>query len=72
MITAFFSIFAYIWLIIILVWISPDEVELWEAIVTFAMFPVLVILAYMADCDFFMKKSAHPDKEDEDVELGVG
>ena len=75
MVTAFFSVFAYVWLIIILVWITPDEVELWEAVVTFAMFPILVLLAYAADCDFFLKTkklNSHAEKENEDVELGVG
>ena len=32
---------------------SPDEVELWEAILTLFFFPVLVILAYMADKKYF-------------------
>jgi solute carrier family 8 (sodium/calcium exchanger) len=47
MITAFFSIFAYLWMYIVLTLISPDEVELWEALLTLAMFPILVIFAYM-------------------------
>ncbi|KAL5018651.1 hypothetical protein ScPMuIL_004373 [Solemya velum] len=50
--TAFFSIFAYLWLIIILVAITPDYVDLWEAIVTLLMFPILVVLAYILDKNF--------------------
>ena len=34
---------------IILAVSSPDEVELWEALVTLAMFPILVIFAYAQD-----------------------
>lgn len=57
--TAFFSIFAYVWLLIILMgpW-SPDVVELWEALVTFLFFPILVFLAYSADCGWITKFSS--------------
>ncbi|XP_056138890.1 sodium/calcium exchanger 2b [Lampris incognitus] len=48
-ITAFWSIFAYIWLYLILSVISPGEVEVWEALVTLMYFPVCVILAWIAD-----------------------
>jgi len=47
--TAIFSIFAYAWLIIILTMHTPHVVEPWEGIVTFLMFPLLVVLAYFAD-----------------------
>lgn len=48
-ITAFFSVFAYVWLLIILVLVSPNIIELWEGIMTFLFFFVLVLLAYLAD-----------------------
>ena len=48
-VTATFSIFAYVWLLIILKWNTEDEVDLWEAILTFAFFPILVLIAYGAD-----------------------
>uniref|UniRef100_A0A3Q2UTD4 Solute carrier family 8 member 2b n=1 Tax=Haplochromis burtoni TaxID=8153 RepID=A0A3Q2UTD4_HAPBU len=48
-ITAFWSIFAYIWLYLILSIISPGVVEVWEALVTLLFFPVCVILAWIAD-----------------------
>ncbi|XP_023241320.1 sodium/calcium exchanger 3-like isoform X2 [Centruroides sculpturatus] len=48
-VTAFFSIFAYIWLLLVLMVISPGIVEVWEAEITFLFFPTLVILAYCAD-----------------------
>ncbi|XP_017292874.1 sodium/calcium exchanger 2b [Kryptolebias marmoratus] len=48
-ITAFWSIFAYIWLYLILAIISPGIVEVWEALVTLLFFPVCVILAWIAD-----------------------
>jgi len=47
--TAFFSVFAYLWLLVILLGPSPNIIETWEGVVTFALFWVLVILAFMAD-----------------------
>jgi solute carrier family 8 (sodium/calcium exchanger) len=44
--TAFFSVFAYIWLFIC---VSDNSVDLWEAIVTFMFFPILVLIAYWLD-----------------------
>lgn len=48
-ITSIFSVFAYIWLYVILAQISYGIVEFWEAFVTFLFFPGFVILAYIAD-----------------------
>uniref|UniRef100_A0A665U5T9 Solute carrier family 8 member 2b n=1 Tax=Echeneis naucrates TaxID=173247 RepID=A0A665U5T9_ECHNA len=48
-ITAFWSIFAYIWLYLILSVMTPGVVEVWEAFVTLLYFPVCVILAWIAD-----------------------
>uniref|UniRef100_A0A3Q3L3G6 Solute carrier family 8 member 4a n=1 Tax=Labrus bergylta TaxID=56723 RepID=A0A3Q3L3G6_9LABR len=48
-VTAAWSIFAYIWLYLILSVFSPGEVELWEAILTFFFFPVCVLQAWIAD-----------------------
>ena len=48
-ITASFSIGAYVWLLYILLYQSPNIVEVWEGAVTFCLFGVLVWLAYAAD-----------------------
>jgi len=48
-VTASFSVLAYLWLLVILVYISPDVVEIWEGAVTFAFFPLLVFVAYLFD-----------------------
>merc|ERR1719445_1757411 len=59
-ITAFFSVFAYVWLLIILKVSTPDVVDVWEAVMTFLFFPILVVVAYCADkgwMDFLMCKS---------------
>lgn len=48
-VTATWSIFAYIWLYLILDVISPNVVDIWEGFVTFLMFPATVITAYIAE-----------------------
>ncbi|PAV70370.1 hypothetical protein WR25_06418 isoform A [Diploscapter pachys] len=48
-VTAFFGTFAYIWLLIILLFISPNVVEVWEAVVTLALFFILIWKKKKAD-----------------------
>lgn len=52
-ITAVFSMFAYVWLLIILVGPSPNMVTVGEGIITFLFFPVLVCTAFLADRGYF-------------------
>jgi solute carrier family 8 (sodium/calcium exchanger) len=48
-VTAIWSIFAYIWLYIVLKANSDEVVETWEAWVTFVFFFILIIMAFAAD-----------------------
>ncbi|XP_054264179.1 sodium/calcium exchanger 1 isoform X2 [Macrosteles quadrilineatus] len=48
-VTATWSVFAYVWLYVILAVISPGKVEVWEGILTFSFFPMTVGTAYIAD-----------------------
>merc|ERR1712187_190403 len=48
-ITASFSVFAYLWLLIIVFISSPEVVTAVEAIITMIFLPILLILAYFAD-----------------------
>lgn len=48
-VTAAISLFAYVWLVLILVVISPDVVEIWEAACTFAFLPMLIFVSYQVD-----------------------
>lgn len=48
-VTAIFSVFAYIWLWIILSVISPGIIEVWESLITLIMFPIIVLWAYIAE-----------------------
>merc|ERR1719262_514442 len=48
-VTASFSVFAYLWLVVILMLSTPDIVDIWEGLLTFLFFPMLVTIAYCAD-----------------------
>ncbi|XP_037947157.1 sodium/calcium exchanger 3-like [Teleopsis dalmanni] len=48
-VTATWSIFAYIWLYLILAQITPGRVDVWEGLLTFMFFPATVLTAYIAD-----------------------
>lgn len=55
-ITASCSVFAYLWLMFILMVTSPDVCEIWEAVLTLLFCPMLVFFAYLADRGYFKKK----------------
>ena len=62
-ITGSFSIFAYLWLLIVLTGITPNIVNVSEGVLTLLFFPLLVCLAYLADKGYFSAR-------DENVGLG--
>jgi len=55
-ITATWSVFAYVWLYLILGAISYGVVESWEGILTFLFFPATVYTAFVADRRMFFYK----------------
>jgi len=63
-VTAAFSIFAYLWLIFILMWSSKDVVTILEALTTLFMFPLLVGIAYAADRGWISGKAAMACRQD--------
>lgn len=68
-ITSVFSLIAYIWLLVILVASTPNVVDIWEAVVTLAFFPILVFLAWIAEKNFCgMPSKAEASKQ---MELGT-
>jgi len=74
-ITATWSVFAYVWLYLILGAISYGKVESWEGILTFLFFPATVYTAYVADKRMFFYK--YLDKKAKDrtgvvLEAGKG
>merc|ERR1719466_566978 len=55
-ITASWSVFAYVWLYLILGAITYGQVDSWEGIVTFLFFPATVYTAFVADRRMFFYK----------------
>lgn len=68
-VTTLFSLFAYIWLIIVLMVITPDTVDLWEAVVTFILFPALILVSFFTDKLYCCKRN---NKTSSEVEIGIG
>lgn len=54
--TATWSIWAYVWLYLIIAVISPNRVDIWEAVLTLIYFPLTVMTAYICDQQIFFKK----------------
>lgn len=52
-VTAVFSLLAYVWLIIILTVSSENVVTIVEALITLLLFPVLIVISFLADRGFF-------------------
>lgn len=67
--TTSFSMFAYFWLIVVLMFITPGQVDLWEAILTFLMFPVLIVVAFAVDKKCWCSRK---NKTSSEVEIGIG
>lgn len=67
LITATSSLFAYIWLgIVLMVW-TPNIVTLEEALITFLFMPLLLVIVWCADNDWFRTppQQVHPENETE-------
>lgn len=75
-VTATWSIFAYIWLYVIIAVITPEFVDLWEAALTFLFFPLTVFTAYLVDKKIFfgnfLQKKIRSTKLVSGDELGSG
>lgn len=65
-VTSITSLLAYVWMLVVLDWISKDEVEMLEAILTLVFFPALVLLAYWADQDFCCGRKKRRGSTDSD------
>ncbi|VIO97886.1 Uncharacterized protein BM_BM2142 [Brugia malayi] len=55
-VTATWSLFAYIWLYLILSVFSPGIIEIWEGLLTFLFFPITVLTAYVADIKIIQRR----------------
>lgn len=64
-----FSMFAYIWMVVVLKLITPGVVDSWESVVTFCMFPILLVTAFGIDKGCWCKKN---NKTSSELEIGIG
>eukprot|EP00927_Polykrikos_kofoidii_P012136 TRINITY_DN15210_c0_g1_i4.p1 TRINITY_DN15210_c0_g1~~TRINITY_DN15210_c0_g1_i4.p1 ORF type:complete len:1108 (-),score=123.42 TRINITY_DN15210_c0_g1_i4:91-3192(-) len=48
-VTASWSLFAYLWIVLILKVNTEDKVDVWEALLTLFFFPMLTLIAWLAD-----------------------
>uniref|UniRef100_A0A914PBQ2 Sodium/calcium exchanger membrane region domain-containing protein n=1 Tax=Panagrolaimus davidi TaxID=227884 RepID=A0A914PBQ2_9BILA len=55
-VTATWSVFAYIWLYLILSVFSPGVIEIWEGLLTFTFFPLTVFTAWVTDIKFLHRQ----------------
>ena len=55
-ITAFLSVFAYLWMYMMISVISPGVIQIWEGVLTLLFFPFTVVFAYLADRKIFLFK----------------
>ncbi|XP_069137488.1 sodium/calcium exchanger 1-like isoform X5 [Argopecten irradians] len=62
--TATWSLWAYIWMLLVVQYISPGVIDPWEAWVTLGYMPVFVVLAYCQDNGWWITKC----KKDSQVE----
>jgi len=63
-VTAIFSLVAYVWMVIIVDVISPNVIDIWEGIVTFLLLPVMVAVSYVTDKGWlFPSKSETEDSQ---------
>merc|ERR1719188_1458763 len=54
-VTAVVSLLAYFWLVAVLKWNSPNVIDLPEAIITLAMFPMLLAAAFVTDKGYYRR-----------------
>lgn len=62
-VTATFSVVAYLWLYLIVGGITKDIVDIWEGTLTFLGFPMLVVLAFIADKGYLSRGDTAPGKQ---------
>ncbi|XP_062616648.1 sodium/calcium exchanger 2-like isoform X6 [Saccostrea cucullata] len=67
-VTAAWSIWAYIWMLIVVKYSSPGVIEPWEAWLTLAYMPIFVIMSYIVDngCRCCRKKKVEDEEGSQD------
>lgn len=57
--TFFFSLWAYVWLYLMVKQISPDRIDVWEAVVTILHFPLFLVVSWLFDIGVLAKGTSH-------------
>jgi solute carrier family 8 (sodium/calcium exchanger) len=72
-VTTIWSIWAYVWMLLVVQYISPGEIEPWEAWVTLLYMPTFVLMAYAQDCGWWCKKckKTKVDLEEEESDVSI-
>ncbi|XP_035668339.1 sodium/calcium exchanger 3-like isoform X5 [Branchiostoma floridae] len=55
-ITSLWSMFAYVWMLVVVLWVTPGVIDVWEAWVTLGFTPLLVLTAYAQDSGWWCKR----------------
>ena len=55
-VTTLWSIWAYVWMLLVVQYITPGVIDPWEAWVTLLFMPLFVLNAYAQDCGWWCKK----------------
>lgn len=73
--TSIWSIWAYVWMLLVVAYISPNVVDPWEAWLTLCFFPMFVLMAYCQDSGWWCKKKRvegiESGEEDDDEMVGM-
>ncbi|XP_041367224.1 sodium/calcium exchanger 2-like isoform X2 [Gigantopelta aegis] len=76
LLTSVWSIWAYLWMLLVVKFISPGVIEIWEAFVTLGFFPTFVIMAYCQDNGWWLCRSKRvagvEEEEDDNVRIVMG
>lgn len=70
LLTSGWSIWAYVWMLLVVKIISPGEIEIWEAWITLSFFPLLAISAYCQDNHWWIYKCRRRVASSEDIDAG--
>ncbi|XP_061168049.1 sodium/calcium exchanger 3-like isoform X1 [Saccostrea echinata] len=63
-----FSMCAYIWMVVVLKWVTPGVVDIFESVITFCMFPILLMTAFGVDKGCWCKRR---NKTSSELEIGI-
>ena len=66
-VTSIWSIWAYVWMLLVTSYITPKVIDPWEAWVTLLFLPIFVIIAYLTDRGWCCGAKKVQDSEDEET-----